>query len=105
MLSVCLRRMWPRLTIAVVIVALFLRDVRAIGIVTAVFVVMVGVEVRTYSRSRAKHVALERKFGPGCEAILAEKLAELGLDVLIWRRWIDVEFVLEQALGTRRLYD
>ena len=105
MLSLCVQRAWPRLAIAVLIVALFLRDLRAIGLVAAVFVVMVGVDLRIYSKSRAKHDALKRKFGAGYEAVLQEKLAEIGLNDLIWRRWVDVEIALEKRLGTKKLYD
>lgn len=105
MLSLCVQRTWPRLAVAILIVALFLRDLRAIGLVAAVFVIMVGVDLRIYSKSRTKHDALKRKFGADYEAVLREKLAEFGLNDLIWRRWVDVEIALEKRLGTKKLYD
>ncbi len=104
MLSFCVQRAWPRFAVAILIVALFLRDLRAVGLVAAVFVVMVGVDLRIYSKSRAKHTTLKRKFGTDYEAVLQEKLAEFGLTDLIWRRWVDIEIALEKRLGIRELY-
>lgn len=105
MLSFCWRRAWPRLAVAILIVALFLRDLRAMGLVVAVFVVMVGVDLRVYSKSRAKHDALMRKFGANYETVLREKLDEFGLSDLISRRWVDVEIALEKKLGIKNLFD